>query len=109
VTYTPFLAVKQSAFGQVVTSDLSGLDWQSFRSLIDRSRFETMYLGMTGLPPRRRESTPRPVRWTYESLRTAPWLRERLSSSIAFVGVLPPAAGARDERLRRRGERAYRA
>lgn len=88
VSYTPFLMVKNSASGRVVTSDLSGLDWPSFRSLVDRTRFETKYLAMSGLPPHRRESTAAPVRLTYETLRCLPWLRERLSSSIAFVGVL---------------------
>jgi ubiquinone/menaquinone biosynthesis C-methylase UbiE len=90
VRYTRFLAVKQSAFGRVVTSDLSGLDWQSFKSLVEESKFDTRYLAMTGLPPRRRESTSAPVRLTYTALRSVPVLRERLSSSIAFVGVTPP-------------------
>jgi 2-polyprenyl-3-methyl-5-hydroxy-6-metoxy-1,4-benzoquinol methylase len=106
VSYTPFLRVKRSAFGRVVTSDLSGLDWRSFRSLVERSRFETKYLAMSGMPPHRRESTTAPVRWTYESLRSVPWLRERLSSSIAFVGVLPSTPGRDAERLKRRAERA---
>ena len=44
VSYTPFLAVKRSAFGAVVTSDLSGLDLRSFTSLIQRSGFGTRYL-----------------------------------------------------------------
>jgi 2-polyprenyl-3-methyl-5-hydroxy-6-metoxy-1,4-benzoquinol methylase len=94
VSYTPFLTVKRSAFGSAVTSDLSGLDWRSFTSLIDGTGFETRYLEMAGLPPRRRESTSAQVRWIYEALRSLPWLRERVSSSIAFVGVaLPESRG----------------
>ena len=92
VRYTRFLAVKQSAFGHVVTSDLSGLDCQSFNSLVDESRFATKYLEMAGMPRRRRESVSAPVRWTYDALRSFPLLRERLSSCIAFVGVLPTTA-----------------
>jgi 2-polyprenyl-3-methyl-5-hydroxy-6-metoxy-1,4-benzoquinol methylase len=89
VTYTPFLAVKRSSFGAEVTSDLSGLDWRSYSLLVTASRFQTRYLEMAGIPPRRRETTSAPVRRIYQFLRSLPWLKEPLSSSIAFVGTAP--------------------
>jgi 2-polyprenyl-3-methyl-5-hydroxy-6-metoxy-1,4-benzoquinol methylase len=88
VSYTPFPSVKRSRFGRLVTSDLSGLDWASFSALIAAGAFESKYLAMTGLPPRRQESTPAAVRRIYEVLRSVRHLHEPLSSSIAFVGVL---------------------
>lgn len=87
-SFAPFLTVKRSRYGTLVTSDLSGLDWGSFTALLEASVFETRYLGMTGLPPRRRESTPPTVARVYEGLRSVRWLREPLSSSIAYVGVV---------------------
>jgi 2-polyprenyl-3-methyl-5-hydroxy-6-metoxy-1,4-benzoquinol methylase len=87
VTFSPFLTVKRSRFGALVTSDLSGLDLRSFTALLATSEFDTRYLAMTGLPPRRRDSTPRVVALLYEALRSVCWLREPLSTSIAYVGV----------------------
>lgn len=90
VTFSPFLTVKRSRFGTLVTSDLSGLDFRSFAGLLAESDFATRYLRLTGLPPHRRDSTPPAVARLYEALRAIRRLREPLSTSIAYVGVVAP-------------------
>jgi SAM-dependent methyltransferase len=86
VRYEPFPRTKQSSFGTIVTSDLSGLDLQAFQELVAESAFDTTFLTLTGIPAKRLADAPRLVSGVYERLRSMPQLREALSSSIAFVG-----------------------
>lgn len=71
-----------------VTRNLNGLDLASFRTLVDASSFETRHLGIEVSAPERFGFRRRRLRRVFDASSRQPALRERLGSSIVFVGQL---------------------
>jgi ubiquinone/menaquinone biosynthesis C-methylase UbiE len=84
VHYDPFAKVVATPYHDGVTSNLNGLDLDSFRRIVQEARFRTRALEL--LRPMRASKSGPLLRLPYEALRSLPFLRERLSDSIAFVG-----------------------
>jgi 2-polyprenyl-3-methyl-5-hydroxy-6-metoxy-1,4-benzoquinol methylase len=89
LTYEPFDEVVRSRFGhRWVTSNLNGLDYASFAALVEASPFRTRHLGIEVSPPVRLGFRRRRLRLAFRALSSRPALRERLGTSVVFVGEL---------------------
>ena len=89
VHYVPFAKVVPKKYHRSIGMDLSGLTLGSFRSIIEKSRFDVETLELLGFEPTRMTPLRKAILPIYRALRKVPVLDEVLSFTIVFVGRKP--------------------
>jgi ubiquinone/menaquinone biosynthesis C-methylase UbiE len=82
--YTPFRKIVSTKYNDSVTSDLNGLDFESFSDLVKESQFKTKLLKL--VPGKVNQGKRKLIKPFYNTAYKTSIFREFLSSYILFIG-----------------------
>jgi 2-polyprenyl-3-methyl-5-hydroxy-6-metoxy-1,4-benzoquinol methylase len=88
--YEPFDEVVSTPFHPAVTRNLNGLDFRSFRRIVEASPLQVVRLEIVPTNIRPLSPLRRAVRRAYRLACIVPPIRERLGVTISLVGLRPP-------------------